>query len=492
MPTQAPHTPNIVFILTDEQHVGTLGCSGGDMPVRTPHADRLAEEGMRFTDAFCCSSICSPSRAALFTGRLPHRFGVVRNNLAIPPSTPTLAGALRDIGYRLGWAGKWHTDQDTVPTDHGFEAKDFPGYGYPTFVITGGYDPKAAQQRKNYYYEYLVENGYDIPTVSDLQRVFVPERPPLFIHGRQSGPPEASIPYFVGEEGVRLVRSFSERRKRDGLPFFAQINFWGPHNPCYIPEPYFSMYDPEEIPEPPSAKETFEGKPTVHRRSSLYWGGYGAPWSYWQEHIARYLGYCTLIDDQVARIRQELEAQGEWENTIFIFAADHGDMMGRHQLMDKGPFMYDDTYRVPLIATGPGIPSGICDEFVYLHDLFPTMLEYAGIPDPPDMDLAQSLLPLLGGDSIWTSRDEIFGEFGEQINLYPQRMIRTRTHKFIYNSSDICELYDLEADPHELDNRIDDPACRAIKDELKARLLDHLIATRDREGGRLRSIHWAI
>ena len=484
--------PNIVFVLTDEQHVGTLGCTGADMPVRTPHADRLAEEGTRFTDAFCSSSICSPSRAALFTGKLPHRFGVVRNNLTIRPGTPTLADELRNAGYRLGWAGKWHTDSDTVPTDHGFEAKDFPGYGYPTFILTGHYSPESVQRRKNYYYEYLIENGYDVPTVGDPQRTFVPERPPLFIHGRQSGSVEASIPYFVAEEGVKLVRSFSERSKRDGIPFFVQINFWGPHNPCYLPEPYFSMYEPKEIPEPPSARETFAGKPAVQKRSSLYWGGYGAPWSYWQEHLARYLGYCTLIDDQVARIREELERQDQWENTVFIFASDHGDMMGRHQLMDKGPFMYDDTYRVPLIVVGPGVGRGICNEFVYLHDLFPTMLDCAGIRDHPEVDLAQSLLPLLGGHGSWSSREEVFGEFDEQINLYPQRMVRTRSHKFIYNSSDICELYDLERDPDEMDNRIDDPAYRAIKENLKARLLAHLKATQDREGGRLGSIHWAI
>ena len=484
--------PNIVLVLTDEQHAHALSCAGMGQPVRTPNADRLAAEGTRFTDAFCCSSICSPSRAALFTGQLPHRFGLVRNNLALPPGIPNLAALLRNAGYRLGWAGKWHTDSETVPTDHGFEAKDFPGYGYPAPLLRDKPDPGAMQKQKNYYYEYLIENGFEVPSLSDAQGTFLPKGAPGLIHGRQSGPVEASIPGFVGAEGTRLVRGLSQRRQRDGLPFFVQVNFWGPHNPCYLPEPHFSMYDPEEIPEPPSARETFEGKPEVHKRSSLYWGGYGAPWSYWQEHLARYFGYCTLIDDQVGHIRRELEEQGQWENTVFIFAADHGDMMGRHQLMDKGPFMYDDTYRVPLIVAGPGVSRSVSDEFVYLHDLFPTLLDLAGIHERPPMDLAQSLLPLLVETGDWGSRTQVYGEFDEQINLYPQRMVRTRTHKFVYNSSDICELYDLEEDPHELQNRIDDPACRSVKEDLKERLLAHLLATGDREGGRLRAIHWAI
>jgi arylsulfatase A-like enzyme len=484
--------PNIVFILTDEQHVDAVSCMGSQEPVRTPHADRLAQEGVRFTDAFCCSSICSPSRAALFTGKLPHRFGPVRNNLSIPSGTPNLAGLLRDAGYRLGWSGKWHVDSDSVPTDHGFEAKDFPGYGYPAFLLREKPDPGAMQTKKNYYYEYLVENGYDVPTLSDTQSTFLPEGAAGLIHGRQSGPPQASIPGFVGEEAVRLIRSLSGRRSGDGQPFFLQVNFWGPHNPCYIPEPYFSMYDPQDIPEPASAHETFEGKPTVHKRNSMYWGGYGAPWSYWQQHLARYFGYCTLIDDQVGRIRRELEQLGQWENTLLIFASDHGDMMGRHQLMDKGPFMYDDTYRVPLIIAGPGVEHGVCEEFVYLHDLFPTILQTAHVADLPAMDLAQSLQPLLENGEGWTSRDEVFGEFDEQINLFPQRMVRTRTHKFVFNSSDICELYDLERDPHELQNRIDDPACESVKEDLKARLLAHLTATGDREARRLQAIGWAI
>ena len=492
MATTPQSQPNIVFVLTDEQHAHTLSCAGMGEPVRTPHVDALAEQGTRFTDAFCCSAICSPSRAALFTGRLPHRFGLVRNNLTLTPGLPNLAGLLSDAGYRLGWAGKWHTDTDTVPTDHGFEGKDIPGYGYPTGPLRQKPDPLQMQRHKVHYYEYLVDNGFDVPTLSDTQAAYIPQSAPGIIHGRQSGPVEASIPGFVTEEGLRLVRSFCRRRQRDGQPFFVQINFFGPHNPCFIPEPYFSMYDPKDIPEPRSAKETFAGKPEVHKRSSLYWGGYSAPWSYWQEHLARYYGYCTLIDDQVARLRQEIEAGGEADNTILIFASDHGDMMGRHQLMDKGPFMYDDTYHVPLIVAGPGVSRGVCREFAYLHDLFPTMLDWAGVAQLPPMDLAQSLVPLLGGPGSWQSRDEVFGEFDEQINLYPQRMVRTRTHKFVYNSSDLCELYDLERDPHEMVNRIDDPDCKDVKEDLKARLLTHLTATEDPEGRRLSRIHWTI
>ena len=128
--------PNILLILSDQQPISAVGCYGGE-PVGTPHFDRIAGQGMRFTSAFCHSPLCSPSRAALFTGLLSHRFGEVKNDLTIPPGTPNLASLLGGAGYRLGYAGKWHADVQTVPTTHGFEGKDFPGYGFPfpLFVV---------------------------------------------------------------------------------------------------------------------------------------------------------------------------------------------------------------------------------------------------------------------------------------------------------------------------------------------------------------------
>ena len=491
-----PQRPNIVLILSDEQHTETVGCYGG-LPARTPAADRLAAEGMRFDSAFCCSAICSPSRAALFTGQLPHRFGDVANDLTIAHGTANLAGLLRRAGYRLGFSGKWHVDHATVPTMHGFEGQDFPGYGFPAWMFTRPIDPAEMRRKPNAYYEYLMECGFEVPTLTDAQPVFEKERP-LVIHGRQSGPVEASIPYFVGEQGVRLAESLCRRREMDGQPFFLSVNFWGPHNPCYIPEPYFSMFDPRSIPEPPSSRDKYENKPRVHALMSHYWGMNGAPWSFWQEHLARYLGYGALIDDQVARVRQALEAAGQMENTLFVFATDHGDMIGRHQIMDKGPTMYDDTYRVPMIVRGPGVRRGTCNEFVYLHDLFPTILEAAGA-QAAACD-AQSLMPLLGGmegnasqgSPAWASREEVFGEFDRQIYHYPQRMVRTRRHKLVYNAADICELYDLERDPHEMNNRIDDPDYAAVKRDLRDRLLTHLKATGDRQAFTLDAVGWAM
>jgi arylsulfatase A-like enzyme len=476
--TKPASRPNVVLILTDEQHVDALG-HRGRLPVETPHVDRLAAEGMVFEQAFCCTSVCSPSRAGLFTGTWPHRFDVVGNNLSIPAGTPNLASLFKGAGYRLGYAGKWHVDKRSVPTDHGFEGKNFPGYGYPSWMYRNP-TPEQVKARPNAYHDYLLEKGFGIPKVSDPFPTFLPERKGLVLHGRLECPVEATIQHFVAEEAIGFVRKASPRRGGDGRPFFLWTNFWEPHNPCYLPEPWYSRVNPRDIPEPPSFRETFAGKPHVQVRSSRYWGVLGAPWSFWQEHLARYLGSCALVDAQVGRIRAALEEEGLWENTVLVFASDHGDMMGRHQLMDKGPFMYDDTYRVPMIVTGPGVRRGRCDELVYLQDLFRTLPELAGATETPNADFDRSLVPLLRGDAPgWAPRAEVFGEFDTQISVFPQRMIRTRTHKFIYNDGDFCEHYDLAEDPHEMRNLVDDPARAAAKRDLRERLFAHAKSTRD-------------
>lgn len=473
--------PNVILILGDEQHLSTVGCYGGT-PVQTPHIDSIAAAGMRFDSAYCCASICSPSRAALFTGQLPHRFGTVVNDLTIPAGTPNLAGILSQTGYRLGYAGKWHVDKATVPTDHGFIGKNHPGYGMPTWMFENPITPQDMQKRRNPYYEYLVDNGLEVPRLEQQREApgFAGQGVRI-IDGLHSGPVEASIPWYIGSESVENIRTLARRRRNDGAPFFLWSNFWGPHNPCFIPEPYYSMYNPEEIAEPASFADSLKDKPALQRWFSDYWGMYEADWSCWQQHIARFMGYCTLIDDQVGRMLAALAETGELERTIVIYAADHGDALGRHRLMDKGPFMYDDTYRVPLVASGPDIIQGQTDEFVYLHDLFATILEATGSTDKHTATDSVSLMPLLTGQGTWNSRQKIFGEFDSQIIHCQQRMIRTRKHKFIYTPAAGSELYDLEHDPHEMINRIHDPAYAKIKTALKACLREHLKNTNDRE-----------
>lgn len=477
------HRPNILLILTDQQRYDTLGCYGAEI-CRTPHLDGLAARGVRFDRAYTSCVPCSPARAALFTGVYPHKNHVRVNGQELNAAIPNLASELRAAGYNLGYVGKWHVDNPKVPSDYGFEGKDFPGYGYPVYrgLVEGlRFGPRAGSRGATSHYEtYLRAHGYEIPRVLEAHYGDNPGKQNQEIYALQSGSVEQSFEYMVAQDTVDLLRVMKARHERNGTPFFIWTNFWGPHTPCFIPEPYYSMYDPISIPMEPSFDETWERKPFVQHLVERYWGLSAGGWARWREIVARYWGYVTMIDDLVGMILHELEALGCLDDTLVVFSTDHGDMMGAHRLIEKGPFTYEQCYRLPMIIAPPGgaQQGRVCDAFVYLQDLYPTFLEAAGRPHTAEPD-TRSLWPLIEGRTDATGRDSIYTQFYAQLFRYEQRMVRTRTHKFVYNHSDIGELYDLVNDPWEMHNLFDLPEHKAVQKRLMEVMRDHMVRLAD-------------
>jgi arylsulfatase A-like enzyme len=327
-----------------------------------------------------------------------------------------------------------------------------------------------------HYSRYLEDKGLEAPEVLEAFYGDNPAQPVHEIHALQSGSLENSFECMVSDFAVDLMRQFAGEEK----PFFLWANFWGPHTPCLVPEPYYSMYDPTEIPQPPSFTETWERKPRVQELYERFWGLSGGGWESWRETVARYWGYVTMIDDLVGRMLEELRTLGLADDTLVVFTTDHGDMMGAHRLIEKGPFTYEQCYRLPMVAADPDCedPGTACDEFVYLHDLFPTFLEMAGadLPDVPD---SRSIRSNVLGREAPTGRDSIYSAFDSQIFPFPQRMVRTRRHKLVYNVSDIGELYDLGSDPWEMRNLIDLPETADIQNELLERMHEHMVRLDD-------------
>ena len=471
---------NILLILTDQHRYDTLGCYGAPT-CRTPNMDGIAARGVRFDAAYTPTSPCSPARAALFTGLYPHRNHVLSNDRPLNPDVPTLASELKKAGYNLGYAGKWHVDRNTVPTDHGFEGKDFPGYGYPAGGgIVEGLRFGGPAQPFPHYREYLEQRGYKRPKVLEWYMGDNPGKANQEMYALQSGTVEMSFEHMVSEFAVELLRTFKQAHDREGKPFFIWANFWGPHTPCLVPEPYYSMYDPSAIPQEPSFTETWDRKPRVQELYERFWGLTSGGWERWREIVARYWGYVTMIDDLVGRMLVELESLDLAENTLVIFTTDHGDMMGAHRLIEKGPFTYEQCYRLPMVAAHPACeaPGSACDEFVYLHDLFPTFLELAGVT-PPDVPDSQSIVDNVLGRATSTNREGIYAAFWSQIFPFEQRMVRTRTHKLVYNCMDIGELYDLVHDPWEMRNLIGLPETRALQAELLDLMRAHMVRLDD-------------
>ena len=234
------------------------------------------------------------------TGLYPHQHGVVDNYTDIHDGIPLLGDCMAQAGYYCGYAGKWHVSPNRKPTDCGFEdGKAFMGYGFPGSRVFPSLKFDAPPRNKpNYYEEYLKESGY---WPMDISEGYMGNNPALQIqemYARHDGPVESTIEYFVAQETCCLL----EKAAKEDRPFFLWSNFWGPHSPSIVPEPYYSMYDPAAIAEHPSYRETFEKKPYGHYLTEKMWGLGDAGWPGFAQIIARYYGHCTMIDDMVGII----------------------------------------------------------------------------------------------------------------------------------------------------------------------------------------------
>lgn len=368
---------NIVYILLDQVRKDMLGPYGHQI-VKTPNLDRLAADGIRFNNAFTPASVCGPARTSLFTGLMPSSHGIIKNGEKggtgeISQQAPNICNL---EGYNSYVVGKWHVGTKSVPEDYGIKGHNFDGYGYPGSQVYKNLVFNQPPTHSNRYREWLEEKGYEIPEVS---RAYFGDNPHLRVQelcGLLSGTKEETIEYFIIDEAKKYIRE----SLAEGKPFFTWINFWGPHTPCIVPEPYYSMYDPKDVVLDESFFKPLEGKPGHFRTISKMWGMWEASEERWKEVITKFWGYITLIDDAIGELFTFLEENGLYENTFLVATADHGDAMGAHRMIEKGEFMFETTYNVPLIIKDPqsNRVNEVDDNLVYLHDLTSTVYDVAG------------------------------------------------------------------------------------------------------------------
>ncbi|RDI72053.1 sulfatase-like hydrolase/transferase [Halopelagius longus] len=454
--------PNVLFLFTDQERADLVAPDG--LPVETPNIDRLRESGTWFDRAYTPTSICTSARASVLTGLYPHAHGMLNNSHEadairkdLPEDLPTFGELLADAGYENGYVGKWHVGQSRGPESFGFE-------------YFGGSDDHHDNLDDRYR---RYRESFDVDDEEITDRVYAEfGGEEMLVSGTTSLPPEATRTYFLADLTVDAIE---RRAEGDDAPFFHRTDFLGPHHPYVIPEPYASMYDPDDIDPWPTYAETFDGKPRVHDQYRRYRGVEEFDWETWAELVAKYFGFVTFIDDQVGRILDALSEAGLDEETIVVHAADHGDFTGSHRQFNKGPLMYEQTYRVPLIVRDPTeetVPES--DAFVGLHDLMPTFLEWADA-DVPDGIHARSLGPLLSGDRPAARPDSAYAQYhGDEFGLYSQRMVRTDRYKFVYNGPDTNELYDLREDPNELRNLVEHPHYADVRREMQDRLVERM------------------
>ncbi len=426
--------PNILFIQADQHRFDCVGSS----LLRTPHLDRLAAAGVRFSHAFCPIPVCVPSRNSLIHGVWPSRHGAIANwGTEVPfPDTsalPTFTRVLRDDGYRLAHVGKWQVHPH----------KGAPDYGFDLAINDRNYDAWRAAQ--------------GLPPTPHQNRWF-----------GECDPGVAAEQTRIGWGASRVIDLLRRREH----PFFIQWDLREPHLPNVVPEPYCSMYPPEHIPPWASFPDPLIGKPYIQAQQRRTWQIDRWTWADWAPLVGRYLGCISLIDAQIGRLLDALDELGLAGDTLVVYSADHGDLCGAHGMIDKHYVMYDDVVRVPLIARWPGkIAAGsVCEAFVsHAIDLARTFCAAAGAAVPATFQ-GQDLLSLCKGEI--EARPDIFATYhGNQFGLYSQRMLRDRRWKFVWNAAAEDELYDLVDDPGELLNRATDPACQSILRQQRHRLV---------------------
>ena len=470
--------PNIILFMTDQLRRDALGCYGNEI-CKTPNLDKLANDGARFDQAYTVSPVCSPSRAALMSGLYPHNNGVMMNthiapawNRGLPKETPTFSQQLKNAGYVLDYVGKWHVNQDLGPEEFGFDrhyASQQPLAG-PQRKQKARSEPT---KRDTISSSRVLKAGLKIEPGSTSTLDF--KHGSMIVAGTSNVSLEEYATRRVTDTGIAMLR---ERAVGD-KPFFLRMDVVAPHFPNLPPEPYASIYDPEIIPPWPNFEESFEGKPTSHLRKHQEWNLQNKDWSWWQNIIAKYYGDVTLIDDCVGRVLDAIRECGIEEETIFVFSTDHGDATGSHKHFEKSGTMYDEVFRIPLLAKVPGKKSRQVPEFVRLMDLMPTFIEWGSGEIPDDID-ASSLVPLINGEAPPNWPDSVYCEsHGEVWGYSSQRMVRTARWKYVYDPHGSDELYDLEVDSAEMNNLIDKEGYQKVLDEMKARLLGWNDATND-------------
>jgi len=446
-----PESPNIILLFADQWRGDCLSIAGHPA-VETPHLDQLAHRGVRFTNAYVGVASCIAARAALFTGLTQRTHGRVGYADGVEWKYPvTLAGEMAAAGYQTFACGKMHVH----PQRHKM--------GFEKVCLHDGMIHFYRDAREGDYGPWLREEMGD-----DCE---------LYGHGMEANSwvarpwhlPEYTHPtYWV----VSRCGEFLRQRDRT-RPFFLFCSFVAPHPPLVPPRYYLDMYDQKDLPTPPVGdwEDKLGMDPHDSRwNSSTSCGVLDAR----AQHRAQagYYGLITQIDHQIGRLLENLSDADALKNTIFLFSSDHGELLGDHHLFRK-ILQYQGSVSIPMLACGPGIEGGqVRDELIELRDVMPTILDLAGAPVPDSVE-GLSMAPLLRGESPADWRGHLHGEHaaGPRSNHY----VVDGRYKFCwFSQTGLTQLFDLQADPQELHDLIDDPAHAATAERLRRILIEEL------------------
>lgn len=434
--------PNVLLIMTDQQRPDTLGHLGQTL-CQTPNIDKIAAQGLSFENAYTPCPLCLPSRASLFTGKYPTQNDMMSNQTGYL-QTCEMLDHFRAYGYQINYAGKWHMGEGNI----------------------GDFTDRYAGDSTKIYSKWCLDQGlidgwmFNDPVCRTTR---TPSMSIPKVHC-QNLPVDKTNEAYVTDFAIEMIQSRDKSK-----PFFQVCSYNGPHPPFMIPEPYFSMYDPLDVPMPANFGPQ-SGEHTVHSESYYrqLFLDHGEAFDNWRASYAVYWGFVTMIDHFVGQLLETLSAENLMEDTIIVFTSDHGENLGAHGLWQK-MVPFDESIRVPLVLRIPGMKSSV-------HPKTPTSL----------IDVAPTLSVLCGlSDHDWQGRDLLAGNMndpdhptifamhrpiGDWMNVTDWRMVQEAGYKYAWHNGMAEELFDLRADPAEIHNLAEDAEWHQKLLEMRATL----------------------
>jgi arylsulfatase A-like enzyme len=522
--------PNFLLIITDQHRADYLGCYGHSV-LQTPHIDTIAARGTSFDRFYVATPVCMPNRATLMTGRMPSLHGVRSNGTPLSTRANTFVDALRAGGYATALIGKSHLQNFTgfgpilkrrpprpedrvldptyaealkpVPADGPYDqerperwasggpfAMHLPFYGFEHVDLCTGHGDTVG----GHYYVWLKQQRADADALRDPKNQLAHDYAcPQAI--RTAVPEELYPTHYVAEQACGWLGDYAAAQRND--PFFLMVSFPDPHHPFTPPGRYWSMYRPDDMALPPSfdhgnrplarsvswaLAQRESGKADTAGQAAFAVDDREA-----REAMALSCGMIAMIDDRIGRLLAQLAACGLADNTVVIFTTDHGDYLGDHRLLLKGPAHFSGITRVPFIWAEPGEqPARRTDALSGTLDIAATILDRAQV-QPYNGIQGASLLPAVHGEPAAGTRPSLVIEDDQQravmgFETAPRlrTLVTPRWRMTLAERDPWGELYDLANDPHEMDNLFDDPAHRGVRGELMEQLAYRQMELADR------------
>ena len=436
----------VILFMTDTTRKDMLGCYG-DSRMKTPNLDHLAEGGIRYENAYSCQPVCGPARGAIFTGLFPHSNGVSTNSMPLGEGVKTIGQRLTDQDVHCGYIGKWHLD-----------GGDYFGYG----KCPEGWDP-------DYWYDmrcYLEE-------LTEEERVKSRKRATAYSPEMSEG---FTYAHRCSDRAIRFLEEYGDE------DFFLTVSYDEPHGPSLCPAPFNRMYENFSFDDNEGFHDDLEDKPLMQK----LWAGKNLHATSWElrtptEKRSLFLGCNSFADYEIGRVLKVIDEK--MPDALVIYTSDHGDMLGSHHLNQKNAAIYREVANIPLIIRG-GEKGKIVGAPASHIDLAPTIMDYFGLKIPKCL-AGKSMLPQIQDPSVKIN-DEVYTEFTRYEvdhdgfgGLQIMRAVTSDRYKLVLHLCDTDEFYDMQEDPYEIHNLINDERYTEVRNELHDKLIAHMNDTRD-------------